>query len=190
MIVVQTQAATAKSIEEYCLVPMAFRVESRYIPRPTSGETPSWVLVEQPIAQPYLKDYDNDEDPRDWASRFDLSNWVMISASDGAKRVGGAIIAFDTIGVDMLEGRSDLSVMWDIRVDPGYRRRGVGSTLFVEALNWSLTHGCREIKVETQDINVAACNFYQRMGCRLRSVHPGAYPTLPDEIQFLWYREL
>ena len=46
------------------------------------------------------------------------------------------------------------------------------------------------LKVETQHVNVAACRFYGRRGCTLGAVHRDAYPSLPDEIQLLWYKPL
>jgi ribosomal protein S18 acetylase RimI-like enzyme len=137
-----------------------------------------------------VKDYDKDEEPREWAHRFDLSKWIILSAFAGEQRIGGVIIAFNTPGIDMLEGRSDLAVIWDIRIHPDLRHEGIGSKLFAEAVKWAIVRKCRVLKIETQNINVPACKFYARMGCELRVVRPGAYPTLPEEIQFLWFREL
>lgn len=66
----------------------------------------------------------------------------------------------------------------------------MGSTLFRAAEAWARARGCRQLKVETQNVNVAACRFYARQGCVLTSVHHNAYPGLPDEIQLLWYKNL
>jgi GNAT superfamily N-acetyltransferase len=90
----------------------------------------------------------------------------------------------------MFEGRSDLAVLWDIRVAPSTRRCGVGAALFEAAEAWASAKGCRQLKVETQNVNVAACRFYARRGCELRATHGGAYSELPDEIQLLWYKDL
>jgi GNAT superfamily N-acetyltransferase len=90
----------------------------------------------------------------------------------------------------MLEGRSDVAVLWDIRVVPSMRRHGVGSALFQAVEAWASAGGCRQLKVETQNINMAACWFYARQGCELRAVRRGAYPEFPEEIQLLWYKDL
>ena len=89
-----------------------------------------------------------------------------------------------------MEGRRDLSVLWDIRVAPDARGKGVGSALFERVGAWALAQGCRQLKVETQNINVRACRFYALHGCKLRAVHHAAYPELPEEIQLLWYKDL
>ena len=39
--------------------------------------------------------------------------------------------------------------------------------------------------VETQNVNVAACRFYERQGCVLKQANPDAYPQLPEEIQLI-----
>jgi len=105
-------------------------------------------------------------------------------------RVGGATVTFDTPGLTMLEGRRDLSVLWDIRIAPNARGKGIGSALFEKVEAWARAQGCRQLKIETQNVNVRACLFYARHGCELRAVHHAAYPGLPEEIQFLWYKDL
>lgn len=128
--------------------------------------------------------------PGDWASLFDTSRWVLLIARDRGRAVGGVTVATGSPNLEMLEGRRDLAVLWDIRVTPGYRGCGVGRRLFERVETWAATHGCRELTVETQNINVPACRFYERLGCRLRAVRARAYPGCPDEQQFLWHKEL
>jgi len=62
--------------------------------------------------------------------------------------------------------------------------------MFKAAEAWSMAKGCRQLKVETQNINVPACRFYAKQGCVLRAIHPHAYPEFPDEVQLLWYKDL
>jgi len=128
--------------------------------------------------------------PTDLAKSFDLTNWSMLVAMVNVKWVGGAIIAFSTPGVDMLEGRDDLAVLWDIRVAPEFRGSGIGKSLFAASEAWARSRGCSELKIETQNNNVPACKFYQSQGCELHSVNRGAYPELPDEIQLLWCKKI
>jgi GNAT superfamily N-acetyltransferase len=150
------------------------------------------VLEERELETPYAKDYDalDGEGPTRWAARFDLTNWALILARSGGSALGGAVIAFDTKNVNMLEGRHDLAVLWDLRVDPEARGKGVGTALFKSAERWAVSHGCTELKVETQNNNVSACRFYQRQGCSLGAVNRFAYPDLPHEIQLIWRKSL
>jgi GNAT superfamily N-acetyltransferase len=108
----------------------------------------------------------------------------------GGHRVGGTVIALSTAGMDMLEGRNDLAVLWDLRVQPELRGQGIGSALFQGAEEWATRRECKQLKVETQNITLAACRFYARQGCVLGAVNRFAYKELPDETQLLWYKQL
>ncbi len=81
-------------------------------------------------------------------------------------------------------------MLWDIRVSPGERRAGIGSALFRAAGNWARARGCEWLAMETQNVNVAACHFYQKMGCTLGAIDRFAYPGLPGEVQLLWWKAL
>ena len=176
------------ALAEYAGIPIAFEVSERC---DVVGEADGTVRLEaRPVPAPYVKDYDEFNHPNGWAERFDLSNWGFFSAFSGGQRVGRAAVAWKTPALDLLKGRSDLAELWDIRVAPSARRLGVGSALFDAALTWASVRGCRQLEVETQNVNVPACRFYAKRGCVLRAVHRGAYPELPDEIQLLWSKDL
>ena len=96
----------------------------------------------------------------------------------------------DSPELDFLEGRDDLAALWDIRVAPEWRGQGVGSMFFEHVVRYARSAGCAELKIETQDINVNACNFYAKHGCRLVKVVPGAYPDWPNEVEFNWLIKL
>jgi GNAT superfamily N-acetyltransferase len=179
-------------VAELARVPIAFAVERVFEVSARDGGLGGLVLTERGLEVPYVKDYDAlaGEGPTRWAARFDVSNWGLVGAHADGARVGGAVVAFDTAGVHMLEGRSDLAVLWDIRVAPEARGRGVGSALFRAAEAWAAARGCRRLKIETQNINVPACRFYARRGCVLGAINRFAYPDLPDEVQLLWYKTL
>lgn len=149
-------------------------------------------LAEQTLDSAYVKDYDAipGEGPSHWAERFDVSNWGMFGAWSSGRRIGAAVIAWSTPGFPLLENRPDIAVIWDLRVEPSHRGRGVAGQLFSTAAAWAGARGCTLLKVETQTTNVPACRFYIRMGCRLGGVNLYAYPDLPHEAQLLWYRSL
>ena len=146
----------------------------------------------QALTNKIIKDYDQDDtnSPQKWPQKFDLSNWGFILAFQGDQPVGAATIALRTGGLDILEGRNDLAVLWDIRVVPDLRQQGIGSLLWRAAEKWCVEQSCTTLKVETQDINPTACFFYLNAGCSLKRTNPGAYADFPDEIQLLWYKDL
>ncbi|MHB1533495.1 MAG: GNAT family N-acetyltransferase [Acidimicrobiales bacterium] len=113
-----------------------------------------------------------------------------MAAYDGDRRVGGAVIAFQSAEVWLLEGRADLAALWDLRVLPEIRNRGVGSQLFHAVEAWARARGCRQLMIETQNINVPASRFYRRMSCTLGGINRFAYPARPHETQLLWFKDL
>lgn len=190
--IVEISEQTLMALEEYASVPIAFEVSMVLDVAEQTKSSGEFMLTERRLDVPYVKDYDaiDGEQPHQWASRFDVSNWGIFKAELEGRHVGGAVVAFNTPGLLMLEGRDDLAVLWDIRVATDARGQGVGSALFRAAEAWARARGCRHFKVETQNINVPACRFYARQGCVLTSVDPHAYPELPEEIRLLWYKVL
>lgn len=187
---VEVSQEPLSSLEEYATISISFEVRLVLDVADTAKSLNEFVLTERSLDIPYIKDYDaiNGEHPVQWASRFDVSNWALFVARWEGRRVGGAIVAYNT--PDILEGRADLAVLWDIRVSPEVRGQGVGVALFRTVEAWARVRGCRQLKVETQNINVPACRFYARQGCVLTAVNRLAYPELQDEIQLLWYKDL
>jgi ribosomal protein S18 acetylase RimI-like enzyme len=188
---VEITESAASYPEDYANIPIAFVVRQilKVVPGPKLGE---FCLDEHALPAPYVKDYDaiRSEHPSTWARRFDISNWVFLSAQLDGHCVGRAAVASKTPELNILGDRDDLAVLWDIRVAPDARGKGIGTALFRAAENWARLKGLRQLKVETQNINVAACRFYERLGCKLLKVNPNAYPELHDEVQLLWYKDL
>jgi GNAT superfamily N-acetyltransferase len=187
----ETTEASPASLAEVAQIPISFRVTSVLDVAGPDGAG-AFALSERVLDASYVKDYDaiNGEGPTTWPRRFDVARWGVIFARSAGRAVGAAVIAVDTPGVTMLDGRTDLAVLWDLRVAPDERGLGVGSALFRAAEAWARARGCTQLKVETQNVNVPACRFYASQGCVLGGVDRHAYPVLPDEIQLLWYRDL
>jgi GNAT superfamily N-acetyltransferase len=177
---------------EYNSVPQKIEVRSILQVELVNQGLGGMLLYEVPVEMSYIKDYDSSGDlPSDLPKKFDVRKWVFFLALDGANPAGAATVAFNTTGVFMLEARRDLSVLWDIRVCPEYR--GVGIALFRYAAQWSRQHGCSQMKIETQKINVPAYRFYQWMGAHLGEVHCHGYagiPAVAHEVMLNWYLDL
>jgi hypothetical protein len=90
----------------------------------------------------------------------------------------------------MLENARKLAVLWD-RVRPN--AGGIGRALRLRH-GVARARGCRRLKIETQNNNVAACRFYRRMaalgGLRMhahrvpRRGHDALVPILQGSIKF------
>jgi GNAT superfamily N-acetyltransferase len=189
---IRQEAPTQGALSEHGRISIAFVVDRILEVTLADGGLGGMSLTVTPVADPYVKDYDAiaGGEPGGWAQRFDVSNWGLIGACQDGTRVGGAVIAFRTADLHMLDGRDDVAVLWDIRVAPGQRGAGVGSALFRAAASWASARGCEWLKIETQNINVAASCFYQKMGCTLGAIDRFAYPELPGEVRLLWWKAL
>ncbi len=178
-------------LSEYERIPISFEVRSVFDVQPLARGLAGIRLSERPVAHPWVKDYDGlkGEGPTRWSGQWDISNWGVISAFENTERIGGCLIAYDTLGVLKLQGRTDIAALWDIRVAPQHRRKGIGSLLVEAAAGWAKRHDCRLLKVETQNVNVPACRFYAKHRFVLCAMNRHAYPELPDEVELIWCRE-
>ena len=180
---------------QYDQIPMRFNAKSYYKIEKINRGLGGFTLVETPVEPSYIKDFCvyGDETATYWAGHFDVSNWGFFMAFDGEFPVGGAVIASRTKEVNMLSGRNDLAVLWDIRVDEKYKHQGIGQTLFDMAANWSREQGLVQMKIECQNNNIAAVNFYHKQGAVLSSIDEYAYYNEPEyrhETQFIWFLDL
>jgi streptothricin acetyltransferase len=181
------------TLEQYAQIPISFEVKSILDVTMIDDGLGGMVFHRRDVERPYVKNYDSHEMPVQWLEKFDTRHWRLFYAREGKRNIGGLVLACKTPGVYMLEGRDDLAVVWDIRVLPEYRRKGTGSLLFRQAIDWAGENHCTQLKVETQNTNLAACEFYIKQGCRLGGLNSHAYrgnPVTKDSVQLLWYLDL
>jgi GNAT superfamily N-acetyltransferase len=182
-------------LTEYSKIPIAFEV-TRHLSVEIVGKGIGGIrLREAEVTSPYVKDYDASDDggPDRWRERFDITNFIFFLAAEDGSPVGGATLVYDTPSLHILAGRKDMVVLWDIRVVPGRRRYGIGSMLFRHAADWARNEGFGLLKIETQNINLPACRFYLKQGCRLGEINRYAYaadPTVAHESMLVWYLDL
>lgn len=137
----------------------------------------------------YKKEFDGKSSK--WLEYFDdISNWKVYVAKDDQKLIAGCVIASKTKGCHMLEERDDLAVLWDIRVMDGYKHQGIGQHLFDMAVNYCKDHNFSQLKIECQNTNPNAVNFYHKQGAVLCAVNEYAYKDFLNETQLLWYKDL
>ncbi|MBI3737419.1 MAG: hypothetical protein HY258_00030, partial [Chloroflexi bacterium] len=73
-----------KQLDEYSLIPIRFEVSSIFDVDLVNGGLGGITLHERKV-EPYIKDYDELENPLDWPSQFDVSHWGFFLAHDGTQ---------------------------------------------------------------------------------------------------------
>lgn len=179
------------ALDQYARVPMYIETDRVIRCEPIDCGTGGFRLVEQLIDPPFAAAFpDTEDDPFPRHGKWDVSDWGVFVAVNDDRVVGGCVVALRTPQVHMLEGRTDIAVLWDIRVDPTLKHTGTGTALFGMAKRFAREHDCRMLKIETQNVNVPACHFYRKQGCHLGGVNVHAYKDYPEEVQLLWYLPL
>lgn len=176
----------------YDQIPMTVTVRSLYRIEKIDRGLGGFRLAEVGI-EPFIKDFGEDEKAIMWGKQWDISNWAFFMAFDGKKPIGGVAVASRTKGLNMLAGRDDLAVLWDIRVDNEYKCQGVGQALFKMAANWAREQGLVQMKIECQNNNVPAIKFYHKQGATLVAIDEYAYYNdleYRDEVQLIWMYDL
>jgi GNAT superfamily N-acetyltransferase len=189
------EAIGPERLAEYASVPSVVEVRSMFVVDESVCGAGRFEFPEQSVPVPYRKNYDSygQGGPFDWPRRFDVSRWGLWLASAFGDAVGGAAVARSTDGTDILDRRSDLAALWDLRVRPTYQRHGVATALFRAAARWAKSSGWSRLEIETQNVNVAACRFYAKMGCVLDRIDRLAYrqcPEIADEVMLVWRLDL
>ncbi|KAL7939604.1 acyl-CoA N-acyltransferase [Trichoderma chlorosporum] len=101
-------------------------------------------------------DWSNSPEAR-WRSRLSIKGAIDLVAyevneGDGERAVGMAT------GVPTGDGMAEIISMW---VDPGFRGRGLASSLIRKIASWAVESGFNELRLAVRPDNVAAQSVYQ-----------------------------
>lgn len=175
--------------ELYDMISMNVDVRSEYKIKRIDNGLGGLIFEETPV-KPYIKDLSVYERATNYEKEFDIKNWRFYMAFDEKKPVGAMTIAGRTNGLNMLSGRNDACVLWDIRVADAYKHNGIGQKLLDIGISGAKDDGYSQMIIECQNNNIPACNFYRKQGALLSKVDMYAYylePDIKDEIQMVWY---
>ena len=114
-------------------------------------------------------------------------------AFDDEKPIGAMTIAGRTPELNMLSGRDDVCILWDIRIIDRYKHQGIGQKLLDMGIQEAKSDGYKQMIIECQNNNVPACKFYHKQGALLSKIDMYAYyheEACKDEVQFIWYLDL
>ena len=78
----------------------------------------------------------------------------------------------------------------DIRIKTQYKGCGIGKALMDKAKEWVAEKGLGGLTLETQNINVDACLFYEKCGFIIGGMDHCFYkqfPTVQNEVALYWY---
>ena len=188
---------TVKEIDKsflglYDKVAMNVDVQSEYhVKRINNGL--GGLILEEVKVKPYIKDLSIYERAAEYEKEFDITNWRFYMAFDGNTPVGAMTIVGKTDGLNMLYGREDACVLWDIRIADAYKHNGIGQKLLDMGVSNAKKDGYQQMIIECQNNNVPACKFYQKQGAVLSKIDMYAYylePEVRNEIQFIWYLDI
>ena len=128
---------------------------------------------------PYEKSYQY-ENP-DYSEYINNISKTVFLAFENEKLAGQIII---------LKYWSSYAYINDIRVGMEFRGKGVGKALMHKAIEWAKMNNCIGVEVETQDVNVKACLFYEKLGFTLGGFNSFRYKSFENEkneIALNWY---
>jgi GNAT superfamily N-acetyltransferase len=156
-------------------VDSTFEVRSRIVPYMKEG---GFGFTSEEVPAVYTKTYPNDE--------FDYT--TCIANPGKAARI--AYVNSEAVRQVLLSRWwNKLAWIEDIRVESKYRRTGVATKLMDAATEWARETGMPGIMIETQDMNVPTCLFYQQYGFTLGGVDRMLYRGTGNssEIALFWY---
>jgi len=186
---IKIRRETAQALIEYASIPIAFEVLEVIDLAALDPGRPS--LPVRPVA-PRIKDHDAlpHNDPKSWLASRRVYDWIVLLANADGRAIAGAVVITDDSEVITLGGRPHNALLWDLRVTPQWRRRGVGRSLLSEAETIARQADAHALDVETQDTNVPACRLYASRGFTLVDVQRSGYGSLTDEAKLLWTKAL
>jgi len=190
---ISVQEISRDAYPQYAAIDPSYDVTSVFRAVPADMGLGGLRFVEEAFTQPYRKGADSTESsPEAWPPAHEPGAFAAFLAMEDGVPVGGAAVVINPAGAFLFERRDTLAGLWDLRVHPGHRRRGVGTKLLLHAAGWAKQCGCTQLRIECQNVNVAACRFYAKH-CTLGAIERYAYAACADvahEAMLLWYRDL
>lgn len=176
----------SQSLVDYAGISTAYEVCEAI--HPLVAGAPGLPLPRTPVSPAFRKDYDvvAGNHPRDWAAQFSVDDARFLGAYSNGRRVGSAVVVVESSDAIRLGGKRGYALLWDLRVTPAARGQGIGRALLRAAETEAAEAEAAGIVVETQSINVAACELYARAGYAITKVDANAYHELPTEVQVMW----
>jgi len=180
---IKIEELSIDNIKEYDSIESKYETNKIYELKKIDRGLGGFVLEPKSVKTFYKKFTETTDD---WVKFFDVKDWKIFVAYDNDIKVGGAVLSFM---LDRVGGKKH-AVLWDLRVIEDYKHQGIGQKLFDKIKEEAKNSKDTEIKIECQNTNYAAVNFYYKQGAELKCINEQAYADYKDEIQMIWYLEL
>lgn len=145
-----------------------------------TGIRSGWALVE--VNTPYDKGGLYDFIPAvqaDIRARFSDADQTFQRIAEDTQR--GCLVGLLDVHIQTW---NNTAFIWNLMIDHAYRRQGLGRRLWGEAVRFARQRGVRALTLETQNTNLAACRFYEAMGCALVGFNTLYYTNNPTKGEF------
>lgn len=139
-----------------------------------------WTWTEEVFSTPYEKRYPDEQ--------LDYSQYI----NNQDRAIFLAYLEHQCVGqVRISRIWNKYCLIEDISVSEDYRTKGIGRKLINAAIQWAKAGGMPGLMLETQDVNLTACKFYQRCGFLLGGVDTRLYGNLAtkNEQALFWYMQ-
>ncbi|OBZ18472.1 GNAT family N-acetyltransferase [Bacillus sp. FJAT-27264] len=165
---------TYSNISDYNNSNENFIVSGRVLPKYEHG---NWSYTKEIFSETYLKQYENEEIDTSYIE--DTGKAVFLYYDDNIC-VGRIKLYANWNGYALVE---------DIGVSKAWRHQGIGTKLLEKSKEWAKQNNLLGLMLETQDINVSACDFYARNNFIIGGVDCMLYSNFStaNEKAIFWY---
>jgi len=152
-----------------------FDVIGKIIPEFIDGV---WSFSECVYEEAYEKSYPNDEEV--WEEYINNPDKIIFLCYDNNDCIGQ---------VRLRKNWNEYACIEDIAVSQSHRKKGIGNELIQKAIEWAKTKKLHGIMLETQDTNLLACRFYNKLGFQIGAVDTMLYANFSNahEKAIFWY---
>lgn len=124
--------------------------------------------------------------PQPWSLGVFLSELTLRSTRVYlVARVGHQVVGY----LGLFQAVDDAHIT-TVAIDPGWRRRQVGTRLLAAAARAAIARGCRNLTLEVRVSNEPAQGLYRRFGFVPAGVRPKYYPDNFEDALIMWAHDI
>jgi ribosomal protein S18 acetylase RimI-like enzyme len=140
-----------------------------------------WSFTEELFNEAYEYEYPLEDN--DYTKYINNKDKTIYLYFDDGKNIGQIILR---------KYWNENTFIQDFCVAKQYRRKGIGYKLMDKAKEWTKENNLKGIMLETQDVNLAACRFYNKYGFILGGVDTMLYSNFKNSEQkaLFWYYKI